>query len=130
MKLEDIEHIILSSNNVWNIVWLCLLQNASMFSGVRVTRSLVLYLCFVDRCLSFCTFSFGHCFVCSSINGFWLALWYLQNSSSDIQLLFHSKSAYVLFLFFVYQKHYKEWMSDCYLTPYQYFYSYIMARTS
>jgi hypothetical protein len=26
------------------------------FSGVRVTRSLVLYVCFVDRCLSFCTF--------------------------------------------------------------------------
>jgi hypothetical protein len=30
-----------------------------VFSGVRVTRSLVLYVCFVDRCLSFCTFSFG-----------------------------------------------------------------------
>ena len=28
------------------------------FSGVRVTRSLVLCLSFVDRCLSFCTFSF------------------------------------------------------------------------
>ena len=41
-------------------------------SGVRVTRSLVLYVCFVDRCLSFCTFSFGHCVVCSSIYGFWL----------------------------------------------------------
>ena len=27
-----------------------------LFSGVRVTRSLVLYVCFVDRCLSFCTF--------------------------------------------------------------------------
>jgi hypothetical protein len=40
------------------------------FSGVRVTRSLVLYVCFVDRCLSFCTFSFGHCVVCSSIHGF------------------------------------------------------------
>jgi hypothetical protein len=25
-------------------------------TGVRVTRSLVLYICFVDRCLSFCTF--------------------------------------------------------------------------
>ena len=40
------------------------------FSGVRVTRSLVLYVCFVDRCLSFCTFSFDHCVVCSSIYGF------------------------------------------------------------
>jgi hypothetical protein len=26
------------------------------FSGVRVTGSLVLYVCFVDRCLFFCTF--------------------------------------------------------------------------
>jgi hypothetical protein len=29
-----------------------------VFSGVRVTQCLVLYVCFVDRCLSFCTFSF------------------------------------------------------------------------
>jgi len=50
-----------------------------VFSGVRVTRSLVLYVCFVDRCLSFCTFSIGHCVVCSSsIYGFRLPLWYLQ----------------------------------------------------
>ena len=42
-----------------------------VFSKVRVTRSLVLYVCFADRCLSFCTFSFGHCVVCSSsIYGF------------------------------------------------------------
>ena len=38
----------------------------SVFSWVRVTRSLVLFLCFIDRCLSFCTFSFGDCVVCSS----------------------------------------------------------------
>ena len=38
---------------------------------VDATRSLVLYVCFVDRCLSFCPFSFGHCVVCtSSIYGF------------------------------------------------------------
>jgi hypothetical protein len=37
------------------------LSSPPVFSGVRVTRSLVLYVCFVDRCLSFCTFSFGHC---------------------------------------------------------------------
>jgi len=49
------------------------------FSGVRVAQSLVLCVCFVDRCLSFCTFSFGQCVVCfSSIYGFWLLLWYLQ----------------------------------------------------
>ena len=31
------------------------------FSGVRVTRSLALYVCFVDSCLFFCIFSFRHC---------------------------------------------------------------------
>jgi hypothetical protein len=50
-----------------------------IFSGVRITRFLVLYICFADRCLSFCTFSFGHCAVCSSsVYGFWLSLWYTQ----------------------------------------------------
>jgi hypothetical protein len=34
--------------------------------GAGVTRSLVLYVCFVDRCLSFCFFNFGHCIVCLS----------------------------------------------------------------
>ena len=49
------------------------------FSGVSVTRPLVVCVCFVDRCLSFCTFYFGHCVVCySSIYGFWLSVWYLQ----------------------------------------------------
>jgi hypothetical protein len=42
------------------------LSSPPVVSGVRVARSLVLYLCFVDRCLSFCTFSFGHGVVCSS----------------------------------------------------------------
>jgi len=55
------------------------LSSPPVFSGVRVTRSLVLSVCFIDRCLSFCTFSFGHCVVCpSSIYVFWLPLWYLQ----------------------------------------------------
>jgi hypothetical protein len=37
----------------------------------NTTPFLVLYVCFVDRCLSFCTFSFGHSAVCSSsIYGF------------------------------------------------------------
>ena len=40
--------------------------------------SLVWCFCFVDHCLSFCTFSFGHCVVSSSIYGFLLPLWYLQ----------------------------------------------------
>ena len=43
--------------------------HSPVFSGVFVTRSLVLYVGFVDYCLSFCTF--GHCVVCSSsIYGF------------------------------------------------------------
>jgi len=55
------------------------LGSPPVFCGVRVARSLVLYVCFVDRYLSFCTFSFGHCVFCSSsIYGFWLPLWYLQ----------------------------------------------------
>ena len=55
-----------------------------VFSGVRLTRSLLLCVCFVDRCLSFCTFSFDHCVVCpSSIYGFWLHLWYLQILHTD-----------------------------------------------
>jgi len=55
------------------------LSSPPVFSEVRVTRSLALCVCFVGRCLSFCTFSFGYCVVCSiSIYGFWLPLWYLQ----------------------------------------------------
>jgi hypothetical protein len=51
------------------------MNSTLVFSGVRVTRSLALCVFFVDRCLSFCTFSFGHCVVCpSSIYGFWLPL--------------------------------------------------------
>jgi hypothetical protein len=65
-----------------------------VFSGVRVTRSLVFCVCFVDRCLSFCAFSFGHCVVCSSMYGFWLPLWYLQTllaiASASCQLCLHS----------------------------------------
>ena len=49
----------------------CVNCSPPVFSEIRVIRSLVLYVCFVDRCLSFCAFSFGHCVVCSSsIYGF------------------------------------------------------------
>jgi len=55
------------------------LSSPLVFSGVRVTRSLVLCVCFVDHCLSLCPFSFSHCVVCpSAIYWFWLFLWYLQ----------------------------------------------------
>jgi hypothetical protein len=47
-------------------------KNYYYFSGVRATRSLVLFLCFVDRCLSFVLFSLCQCVICSSsIYGFW-----------------------------------------------------------
>ena len=49
------------------------------FSGGFVTRSLVLCVCFVFRCLSFCPFSLGHYVVCPfSMYGFWLPHLYLQ----------------------------------------------------
>ena len=34
------------------------LSSTPVFSEVRVTRFLVIYVCFVERCLSFCTFIF------------------------------------------------------------------------
>jgi len=37
-----------------------------VFSGVRFTRSLVLYVCFVDRCLFFCTYLFFWTLCCLS----------------------------------------------------------------
>ena len=40
------------------------LRSPPVFNGVRVTWSLVLCVCFVDRCLSFSIFCFGHCVVC------------------------------------------------------------------
>ena len=56
------------------------LRSPPVFSGVCVTRSLVFCVYFIDRCLSFCTFSCGHCVVrSSSIYGLWLPLWYLQS---------------------------------------------------
>ena len=54
-----------------------------VFSGGCVTCA-----CFVDRCLSFCPFSFGHCVVCSSIMyRFWLSLWYLKTLLSVLYLI-------------------------------------------
>jgi hypothetical protein len=42
------------------------LNSPLVLIGVLVTRYLALYVCFIDRCLSFCTF--GHCVVFSSSN--------------------------------------------------------------
>jgi hypothetical protein len=46
------------------------LSSPPVLSEVRVTRSLVLHVCFVDRCLSFCTFSFDHCVVLRFTNSY------------------------------------------------------------
>jgi hypothetical protein len=43
------------------------LSSPAVVVGMRFTRSLVLCVYFIARCLSFCLFSFGQCVVCSSI---------------------------------------------------------------
>ena len=58
------------------------LSSLLVFSWVRITRSLVMCM----FCLSFCTFSFGHCVVCSSIYEFWLPLWYAQSCTHKASL--------------------------------------------
>jgi hypothetical protein len=55
------------------------LSSPLVYSGGRVTQFLLLCVYFVDCCLSFRPFSFGHCVVHpSSIYRFRLPLWYLQ----------------------------------------------------
>jgi hypothetical protein len=72
------------------------LNSPPVFSVVRVTRSLDLCVCFVDRCLSLCTFSFVHCVVCSSsIYGFWLPLWFHQTLLSTIFQLYRGIQFYL-----------------------------------
>ena len=69
------------------------------FSRFRVTQFLALCVCFVDRCLSFCTFSFGHCVARSSlIYGFWLPRWYLLPIVLPV-LLWYTDSDYPLVSF-------------------------------
>ena len=43
------------------------MSSPAVLSEVRVTRSLVVCVCFVERCLSLCAFSLDHCVVCPSI---------------------------------------------------------------
>ena len=80
-----------------------------VFSGVRVTRSLVLCVCFVNRCLSFCTFSFSHCVVCSSsIYGLCLPLWYLQTLLNNILWNFRMLLKWFLFKMSRYNSNWKK----------------------
>ena len=46
-------------------------EQTSKYKYIHVTRTLVLYVCFVDRCFFCCTLSFDLCVFCSSsIYGF------------------------------------------------------------
>ena len=61
-----------------------------LFSGVRVTRSLVFFVMFCRSLfvpLSFKTFSFCHWFVCPLIYGSWLSLWYRQIFLNEISYI-------------------------------------------
>jgi hypothetical protein len=63
---------------------------------VAVTRSLVLCVCFVDRCLYFCT-SFGHFVVCSSIYGFLITP--LVSSNSSLLIHYFGTYMYISYIF-------------------------------
>ena len=54
------------------------LSSPPILSGVRVTRSLVLYVCFIDRCLSFCTFFFWPLCCIFFDMRILITFWYLQ----------------------------------------------------
>ena len=75
-------------------------ESTPVFSGVCVTGSLVLCVCFVDRCLFFCTFSFGHCVVFFHIQILITPLWYLRYMDSDYPPLVSSNSSYRVFLWY------------------------------
>jgi hypothetical protein len=94
------------------------LEFTPVFSGVRATRSLVLCVCFVDRCLSLCPFSFGHCVVCSSsIYGFWLPLWYLQTLLTYIFPSFEDLNYYEVSFYF------GQWQYSKFIQPMQFAFS-------
>jgi hypothetical protein len=59
---------------------------------------------FVDFCLSFCSFSFGHCVICPSIYGFWLPIWYLRFTASDYP--------FGIFKLFLLKLWYRIWISN------------------
>ena len=61
------------------------LSSSPVFSGVFITRSLVLCVYFVDRCLFFCPFSFGHCSVLLQFTDSDSSL--VSSISSDIDIL-------------------------------------------
>ena len=83
--------------------FMCMLcRSLFVFNGVRVTRSIVLCVCCVDRCLSFCPFSLFHCVFCSSsIYGFWLPYWYLQTILVEVWIFISICCSFKIKLYFI-----------------------------
>ena len=59
--LSDYRTVVLSDRRTVGLSDCRIITTAPVFSGVRVNRSLALCVCCVDRCLSICSFFFGHC---------------------------------------------------------------------
>jgi hypothetical protein len=70
LDIYALVNVMVTNTILFTVIVMVTITILLVFSEVRVTRTLVLCVCFVDRCFSFCTFSFGHCVVCSSIYGF------------------------------------------------------------
>jgi hypothetical protein len=84
IKVDNFCHIYISNIQELKLKLLTLpehLRPAPVVSRVRVTRSLVWCVCFVDCSLSFRSISFGHCVVCPSIYRFWFTPLVSSNSS-------------------------------------------------
>jgi hypothetical protein len=65
-KKKNRQHNGQKKKNLFNLSPIISFHQKEINLMLTVIFSLVLYVCFVDRCLSLCTFSFGHCVVCSS----------------------------------------------------------------
>ena len=62
------------------------LSSTPVFSGVCVTQSIVLCVCFVDRCLSFWRFSFFFWSLCCLFFNLWILYTPLVSSNSSYHL--------------------------------------------
>ena len=76
-----------------------------VFCGVRVTRFLVLCVCFVDRCLSFCPFFFWP-LCCLSFFELWILIFPLVSLSSSycclVQVIVVKMFLFIFFRHFVF----------------------------
>jgi hypothetical protein len=70
------------------------------FMGFALFNLLAFCVVFVDECLSFFLFSFGHCIVCPSMYCSWLLLWYLQTFLVHVHVVFYK---YILSLHLIIQ---------------------------